>query len=171
VRRLGVIGVGIATAIVLLVPGTAGASERQVNGGVSGTARYAPTTCGGLIDVEGSGAFAAAELGVGKYVYEVCVTEQGLSLHVEGTATFVTRSGAKLRGTIDSTIGDGQPATYPVVVSSGTRRYRHAIGTLSMGPLAQSNETDCVSPDVCSAWSERGPLTGTLHHVPHRRAR
>jgi hypothetical protein len=166
VRRLGVIGVGIATAIVLLPPGIAGAAPRQVNGGVSGQGHYAPPTCGGLINVAGSGTFAAADLGIGTYTYNVCVTDQGSAFRVEGTAAFTTRSGANLRGTINSTITAGQQATYPVVVTGGTRRFRHAVGTLSMGPLVQSDDTDCVTPGVCSAWCERGPLTGALRRVP-----
>ena len=168
-RRLGIIGIGITMVAVLLTPGTAGAAVRHVDGGLSGPSSYAPATCaGGLTNISGTGTFAAGNFGIGTYKLEVCVTQLESSFSAVGTALFTTRSGAKVRGTIDSSFPSGQLATYTVKVTGGTKRYSRVLGTLVMGPLTQSDFRDCDAGGICSTWTDAGALTGTLRRVAPR---
>lgn len=167
-RRFAVMVASFAIGAVVLVPGVAGAAVRHVDGTMSGPSSFQSPTCGGLTNIAGTGAFAARDFGVGTYAFTVCVTQTPSGFQTDGTVKFTTRSGAKLRGTIGGVTPSGQNATYAVTVTSGTRRYRHAVGTLAMGPLTESNFTNCGPAAICTSWTDRGPLTGTLRRVRHR---
>jgi hypothetical protein len=167
-RRFAVVVASFAVAAVVLAPGVAGAAARHVDGAMSGPSSFQSPTCGGLTNIAGTGAFAARDFGVGTYAFNVCVTQTTSGFETDGTVTFTTRSGAKLRGTIGGVTPSGQNATYSVTVTGGSRRYRHAVGTLAMGPLAESNFTNCIAAGICTSWTDRGPLTGTLRRVRHR---
>jgi hypothetical protein len=160
----------VLTGAVLVPAAAAGAAARHVDGSVSGSGHFeAPGSCTGIIEQRGSGAFSARDLGVGRYQYDVCVTNSSPSLSFAGTASFTTHSGASLHGTIGNTGAVGQPPTFVVTVTGGTRRYRHATGTLTMGALTESSFTGCdPRTGVCTSWSETGPLSGRLLHVRHR---
>jgi hypothetical protein len=164
-RTRWMIGVGIVAAMVLTTGGAAGAATRGVDGTMSGPGGFRSATCaGGTADEFGSGSYAASALGIGTYTFDACITQGGSGFTFSGTAKFVTRSGAKLRGTIGGTFsGSGSPS-FTVQVRSGTKRFVRATGSLVLGPLASSNETNCAH-GICADFTSSGPVTGTLHHV------
>jgi hypothetical protein len=171
-RRCGVVLGALVLAAGVVVPaGTVGAAVRHVDGSVSGTGHFEPaSSCTGTVEQLGSGTFSARDFGVGTYRYDACITQGSSNLTFTGTASFTTHSGASLDGTIGGTGPLGQYPTFVVTVTGGTRRYRHATGTLTMGELTESNLADCdPRVGICLSWSETGPLSGRLRHVRHRR--
>ncbi len=171
-RRLGIIVVGLTMVAGALTPGVAGAAVRHVDGGLTGPSSFSAPTCdGGLSDISGTGTFAAKDLGIGTYAFSVCVSQQTPLFDVVGTVKLTTRSGAKIRGTIAGIIPEGQNATYTVTVTSGTKRYSRAVGTLVMGPLTESSFTNCGSGNICTSWTDSGALGGTLRRVAPRHPR
>jgi hypothetical protein len=169
--RRWVVVIAVVLGAVVVAPGTAGAAVRHVDGAMSGAGHFdSQSGCAGIIEQTGSGAFAARDLGVGTYTFSVCITQGPSALSFAGTASFRTHSGAQLHGTIDNSGPLGQYPTFVLTVTGGTRRYRHATGTLTLGPLAESNSTSCdPRSGVCLDWTDRGPLTGALRHVRPRR--
>lgn len=169
-RRYGIAVGAIVLAAVTVPAGAAGAAARRPGGSVSGTGHFeTPGSCTGIIEQLGSGTFAARDFGVGTYRYDVCITQGASSLSFAGTASFTTHSGASLEGTVGGTTPLGQYPTFVVTVTGGTRRYRHATGTLTMGELTESNLSNCdPRSGICTSWSETGPLSGRLRHVRHR---
>ena len=178
-RRALVIGVAIVG--LLAVPGPAGAASRMVSGSMGGSGHFVFGGGCGIGRVTGDGTFAAAGVGNGTYRYDVCI-EDGPT--VSGTLTFTTHSGAALTGALEGVPfpGDesgrqvipatGGPALYTMTVTGGTRRYAHATGTLTVGPLAETELTGCnAHVGVCSGWHDAGPVSGTLRHVRHTAAR
>lgn len=164
-RTRALMTVVIAIAAITFSGGTAGAAIRNGDGQMSGPGGFRPATCdGGAVTVIGSGTFAAEQFGIGLYQFDVCLTASPTGgLTYAGTALFTMRSGAELRGTIAGTLESSLPQ-WVVTVTSGTRRFKHATGTLKLGPLTQTNETNCAHL-ICSDWTDSGPLVGTLRHV------
>jgi hypothetical protein len=159
-----VVTAGILMA-VLVMPGTAGAAVRQVDGGMSGPGGFRQLGCAGTVSAIGNGTFAATGLGIGTYTFEVCISNVGSRFTFSGTARFTTRNNAELRGTISGQSGGGFPP-FTFTVTSGTRRFKHAVGMLVLGPFTESNQTNCAH-QICSDWTDSGPIKGTLRHVAH----
>ncbi|MEP6624137.1 MAG: hypothetical protein ABJC79_06825 [Acidimicrobiia bacterium] len=125
--------------------------------------------CGGVVSVIGSGAYSSVGLGTGTYQFDVCIVDTA-SFAVRGTVSFTTRTGAKLLGTIGGSIPGG-PSTspYQVTVTGGTKRFRHARGSLVIGPLLEAQSHNCdPRTGFCLDWTDSGPLSGTLTHVRRR---
>jgi hypothetical protein len=162
-RRLIVSGLLVGA---LVVPAeAAGAATREVSGTLTGPGGFVTGGCAGIISEFGSGTYSAKGLGTGTYRFDVCITDPGV-LTFAGTATFTRRTGATLTGTIAGTFGGGPGPTFAVTVTGGTRRYAKAQGTLTIGPLVESNSTNCdPRVGVCLNWTDTGPVTGTLRHV------
>lgn len=171
IRRWSVVAGLVATAI-LIAPGTASAVTRKVSGTMTGHGVFDAGSCGfrSLRD-SGSGTFTAPGLGHGTYQTEICVPDSGSPY--SGTAKFSTGSGATLSGTIGSS-PTGQ-AVFTFTVISGTKRFKHATGSLLLGPLVGTNVTNCIPtgdpsrPVICLDEDETLPINGTLRHVRHHR--
>ncbi len=172
-RRLMVLVIGSAMAALVLTPGIADAAVRHGVGSMTGPGGVTPRCDGiptGTYEVSGSGSFVAKNIGIGGYNFHGCLTQLPAGgWDVVGTASFSMRSGATIGGTIDETIPAGSP-TFTVTVTNGTKRYKRARGTLTMGPLTQSNFNTCdPATGDCYGWTDTGPFSGTLTHVPPRR--
>ena len=161
-RRMVVAGLLLA---VFVVPAEgAGAATRQRSGTMTGPGAFEPKGCG-IISVVGHGTYTSTGLGQGTYVYDACVLSTS-PFDFEGTVTFTRRTGATLTGTIDGTVPGATQPNFVVTVTGGTRRYAHAVGELMIGPLAESDPTNCDPRiGICLHWTDTGPVTGTLRHV------
>ena len=148
-------------ALIALVCAVPASAQQYPDRPVTMLAGY---PAGGLIDIVGSGVFAGKQFGIGTYVFDVCFTTTATGHDYAGTARFTMRSGAKLRGTIVGSTSGGPPPFYPFTVTGGTRRFRHATGTLNLGGFTETNQTNC-SHGICTEWTDTGPITGTLRHV------
>jgi hypothetical protein len=81
----------------------------------------------------------------------------------DGTITLTTTGGATLAGTIGGTFTGGSGPTFNVVITGGTKQFAHAGGTLTVGPLVQSDSTNCdLRVGLCFDWRDTGPITGTI---------
>jgi hypothetical protein len=169
-RRFGVMVIATLIGTLAFSAGIAGAAVRNVNGSMTGPGHFVTKpSCTGVIDETGTGTFAARDLGVGTYAFDVCVTEGASTLSFAGAGSFVTHSGAKLRGTISGSVPLGQFPTFTFTVVSGTRRYRHATGTLTLGPFVETNMTNCdPRTQVCTDWTDTAPIAGQLQHIRRR---
>jgi len=160
------IAASVAVAAIMLLPATAGAKHGNVDGTMTGPAGFVPGGCSGIIADRGSGTFTASGLGSGTYAYDVCVTSTG-PITFDGTASVTTR-----RGTLSGTVGGGCPSSgcpqFTLTITAGTDKYRKTRGTLLLGPLAQTNQSNCdPRVGICLSWIDVGPITGTLTHLPH----
>jgi hypothetical protein len=164
-RRLAIATV-MCLAGALLLPATAGAKHGNVEGTMTGPAGFSfGSGCNGIILDQGTGTFTAAGLGTGTYRYDVCITSVS-PITFDGTASVATRRGT-LSGTIVGTCTSVCPQ-FPLTITAGTGQYRKTRGTLLLGPLAQTNQTNCdPRVGICLNWVDVGPITGTLTHVPH----
>jgi hypothetical protein len=132
---------------------------------MSGPGSFKSASCAGATaDEIGSGSYAATGLGIGTYTFDACITRTASGFTFGGSVTFVTRTGAKLRGTIGGTFsGSGSPS-FTVQVTGGSKRFARATGSLVIGPFTTTNETNCAH-GICVDFTLTGPVTGTLHHV------
>lgn len=164
-RRRWMVGLGLVAALVLGTAGVAGAAVRNVDGRMTGVGGIRTgESCGGTATQFGNGSFAAKQLGIGTYTFNLCITDQGGGhLSAAGRILFTTRSGARLRGTVSGSYDNGPPL-FMVTVTRGTWRFAKATGSLSFGPATVSNPTNCQHL-ICQDWDETAHLTGTLQHV------
>jgi hypothetical protein len=158
-------GAGIVLSVVLGTAGAAGAATRNVTGSMTGPGGFRPSSCtGGTADEIGSGTYTSTALGTGTYTFDACVTQTTSGFSFSGKAKFVTRSGAKLRGTLGGTFSGAGNPSFTMTVQSGTKRFARATGALVIGPFTETNQTSCAH-GVCLDFTDTGPLRGTLHHV------
>jgi len=163
-RRLG-LGFLIVVLTGGLVAASAGATQPDVSGTMTGPGGFVPGGCSGTILIRGTGTFTATVLGSGTYRYDVCVTVAGIATF-DGTATLTTTRGT-LSGTIASQFTGGSPQ-FPLTITAGTGKYRKTRGALLLGPLAETDLHNCdPRVGICFDWTDTGPLVGTLTHVPH----
>jgi hypothetical protein len=155
-----------AIGVVAAPASSAGAAVRNVSGSMRGPGGLRTENCGGPVSVVGSGNYASVGLGTGTYEFDVCLLDTN-GFAVRGTMSFTTRTGAKLFGTVGGSIPGGPPSSpYAVTVTGGTKRFRHARGSLSVGPLLEADQHNCdPRTHICFDWTDSGPLSGTLTHV------
>jgi hypothetical protein len=164
VRRI--LSCALAMFFVLgVAPGASAATvSRPVDGTLTGAGGFRLEGCG-LITEIGSGTFRAKGLGPGTYAFNVCVSIDG-TITFDGTITLTTAGGATLTGTIGGTFTGGPGPTFDVVITGGTKQFAHAGGTLTVGPLVESDFTNCdPRVGVCFDWRDTGPITGTITNV------
>lgn len=159
--------VAVALGVVLAMPApAAAASTRSVSGTMTGPGGFRFDGCGGIITQVGSGSFEASGLGRGTYTFRVCVISVS-PITFEGTVRFTTNSGATLDGTIGNT--NATQPRFEVTLTGGTKRFKRVAGQLIIGPLVQSNPTNCdPRVNICLDWTDNGPLTGELGRVRGR---
>jgi hypothetical protein len=162
-RRIAVIALALLVVAGFTAPAAASGRSRDVEGTLTGPGAFEVRGCGVITEI-GSGTFEATVLGRGTYVFEVCIETTTSPLTFTGTASFTARNGARLDGVINAT---GTGPTFPVTITGGTQQFSRAAGSLVIGPLVQSNQTNCVPRvGICLNWTDNGPLTGTLENVP-----
>ena len=164
-RRVA-LAIAIVVGCVSLAPAPAGAGHANVSGTMTGPAGFVfGGPCSGIVIDRGSGTFSATALGSGTYSYDVCITSTG-PVSFTGTASLTTRRGT-LSGTIAGACSSGGCPQFPLTITAGTDKYRKTRGTLLLGPLAQTNQSNCdPRVGICVNWIDVGPITGTLTHVP-----
>jgi hypothetical protein len=134
---------------------------RPVEGTLTGAGGFRVEGCGAVTEI-GSGTFRARGLGSGTYAFNVCVSIDE-NITFDGTITLTTTGGATLAGTIGGTFTGGSGPTFDVVITGGTKQFAQAGGTLTVGPLVQSDFTNCdPRVGVCFDWRDTGPITGTI---------
>jgi hypothetical protein len=164
-RRLAVV-IGIVVGSATLLPAAAGAGHGNVAGTMTGPARFVLGVCDGIVLDRGTGTFTATGLGSGTYRYDICIRSEG-PITFDGTASVTTRRGT-LSGTVAGTFAGGAGPQLPVTITAGTGQYRKTRGALLLGPLAQTELRECDPRiGICLAWTDVGPITGALTHVPH----
>jgi hypothetical protein len=166
-RRL-LVAIVVAVSGALVLPASADARHGNVAGTMTGPGEFVPGVCNanGIILVRGRGTFTATGLGSGTYRYDVCVMSVS-PITFDGTAS-VTTSRGTLSGTVAGTFVSGVGPQFPVTIDAGTGKYRKTRGTLLLGPLQQTDLRNCdPRVGICLAWTDVGPITGTLTHVPH----
>jgi hypothetical protein len=157
---LGVIAIPMTVA-------TAGAATRPVSGTITGPGGYRSEGCNGLISQIGSGTYTSRGLGHGSYTFDLCVTSMSpVATTVEGTMTFTRTGGARITGTVDSTFPGGQPETFAVSITGGTRQYAHAHGQIVVGPLAATNQHNCGGV-FCLDWTDTSQFSGMIQRGGH----
>lgn len=154
------LGGAIIATVVMATTATAGAAIRNPDGQMAGPASFGSTECDGAVSYVGTGTFAGKELGIGTYSLDACLSTVAPGYTFTGTIKFTFRSGAKLRGTINSHIEE-PPVQFLVDVTGGTKRFAKARGTLVLGPFTQSNCTR-LEHQTCTAWTDTGHIGGTL---------
>jgi hypothetical protein len=163
VRRILLCALAMFFVLGVASGASAATAGRPVDGTLTGPGGFRFEGCPGTITEIGSGTFRAQGLGPGTYAFNVCVS---LSIDgtftFDGTITFTTAGGATLTGTISGTSGGG--TTFDVVITGGTKQFAHAGGTLTVGPLVQSDRTNC-RVGICLDWRDTGPITGTITNV------
>jgi len=148
-----------------VAPGASAATDgRPVAGTMTGAGGFRLEGCGQVTNI-GSGEFCARGLGRGTYAFNVCVFNDTV-LTFDGTITLTTAGGATLTGTIGGTFTGGAGPIFDVVITGGTKQFAQAGGTLTFGPLVQSDFTNCYpQADICLDWRDTGPITGTITNV------
>jgi hypothetical protein len=139
--------------------------RRKVDGTLTGPGGFRFLGCDGTVTEIGSGAFRARGLTSGTYSFAVCVTvDSGITF--DGTITLTTAHGGMLTGTISGSFTGGPGPVFDVAVTGGTKRFAHARGALTVGPLVESDLSNCnPHTGVCLDWTDTGPITGTITHV------
>ena len=157
----------LTTMLVLgVAPGASAETThgRPVDGTLTGPGGFRPQGCGVITEV-GSGTFRAQGLGPGTYEFNVCVTTDPV-ITFDGTMTLTTTGGATLNGTISGTYTGGAGPTFDVAITGGTRQFARAGGSLTIGPLVQSDHTNCDPRiGICLDWHDTGAITGTITNV------
>ena len=148
-----------------VAPGASAATgDRPVDGTLTGPGGFRFEGCG-LITEVGTGTFHARGLGPGTYEFDACVTLDP-EITFDGTITLTTAGGATLTGTVTGTFTSGPGPTFDVVITGGTRQFAHAGGTLTIGPLVQSDQMNCdPRGEICLDWRDTGPITGSITNV------
>src|SRR4029453_14646114 len=130
-----------ALAMFFVLGAASGASAatagRPVDGTLTGPGGFRLEGCG-LVTEIGSGTFRAKGLGPGTYAFNVCVSING-TIMFDGTITLTTAGGATLTGTIGGTFTGGPGPPFDAVMPGGTKQFAHAGGTLTVGPLVESD--------------------------------
>lgn len=163
-RRIVSCALILLFALAVVAPSaSATTAGRRVAGALTGAGGFR-FSCGVITQI-GNGTFHANALGSGTYAFNVCVTIDGSTITFDGTITLTTAGGATLTGTIGGTFTGGPGPTFDVAVTGGTKQFAHAGGALTVGPLVESDFTNCV-PRFCFDWRDTGPITGTITHVP-----
>jgi hypothetical protein len=166
-RRVLAFMLTMVCGFAVVVPGASAAplaAQRiQVDGALAGPGGFRSEGCGNIVEF-GYGSFHAPDLGHGIYQFSVCVTVTG-TITFDGTITLTIAHGAKLTGDIGGTYSGGGP-TFDVTITGGTKKFAHARGALTVGPLAESNRRNCdPRTGLCWDWDDSGPITGTVTHV------
>jgi hypothetical protein len=158
----------IATASLVTVPASgadAAGPGWPVDGVLAGPGGFEFRSCGGTVTEVGSGFYLTNGMGAGTYAFEVCVTVSGAITFV-GSITFTTRSGAVLNGEISGAFEPPGGPTWHVRVTGGTKRFSGATGSLTIGPLVQSDMHNCdPRVGICLDWTDFGPISGRLFRV------
>jgi hypothetical protein len=168
-RRLALGSTSVLTILVLLVisalpaaaaaPAASAPNATAVTGGFDGGGGFVTGTSCGLIRYVTSGTYRAKGLGRGTYSLDFCVKDS--ALNVLGTLEFVTQHGAQLHGVLDTQLSRGLDSV-PITLAGGTKRFRGAVGALTI-TISQFNESECdPRVGVCLAWDEHGDITGTI---------
>lgn len=92
-----------------------------------------------------------------------------LTVSYTGTARYVTLTITTRRGTVQAGAGPmvGETLDAPLTVNSGTGRYAHATGTLTLVDYTKTN-VSCVSPypgvpaNIFCTWDETAELKGRI---------
>jgi hypothetical protein len=162
-RRMLLLTGAIIVTVLLATAGAASAAIRNPDGQMAGPSSFEASDCDGSVSYLGTGMFAGREFGIGTYTFDVCLSTVAPGFTFTGTIKFTFRSGAKLRGTINTHI-DAPPVQFLVDVTGGTKRFAKARGTLVLGPFTQS---ECTRQEhlICTAWTDTGHIGGTLIRV------
>jgi hypothetical protein len=164
VRRILLCALAVFFVLGVASGASAATAGRPVDGTLTGPGGFRFLGGCDLVTEIGSGTFRAQGLGPGTYAFNVCVSLDG-TFTFDGTITFTTAGGATLTGTISGTLTGGGP-TFDVVITGGTKQFAHAGGTLTVGPLVESDFTNCdPRVGVCLDWRDTGPITGTITNV------
>jgi hypothetical protein len=161
-RRAGLCAFAMVLVLAFMTS-SASAADRNIEGTLSGAGGFRFTGCG-LVTVIGDGTFNAMGLGPGTYSFRVCVLSLNFPLAtVDGTATLTTLGDAALTGTVNGTIDVSHGPRFDFTITGGTKQFTSAKGTITVGPLMQSDFTNC-NPEfgICFDWHDAGPLTATI---------
>jgi len=161
-RRILACGLAMMFMLGLAAPRVSAATAgRKVDGTLTGPGGFRVTGCGDVTKI-GSGTFHAAGLGNGTYPFTVCI-EVFPVITFDGTITLTTAGGATLTGAIGGT-GAPEP-TLDVVITGGAKQFASAAGALTVGPLVESDFTNCGPNLICQDWRDTGPITGTITRI------
>jgi hypothetical protein len=154
-------------ALVLAFPVSAGAADsHNVKGTLTGPGGFRFTTGCGVITEIGNGTFDATALGRGTYSFTVCIRAVTPTITFDGNIIFTGTGGATLTGTIQGAFTGPPGPIFNVTITDGTKRFTHATGPLTVGPLTESNSFNCdYRFGICFNWTDTGPITGTLSHT------
>jgi hypothetical protein len=160
-RRLVVCAVALLV-VTTFAPSASAVGGRDVKGTVAGAGGFEFVAGCGVITEVGSGTFRATALGHGTYTFTVCI-EIAPTITFNGTIAMTTTGGATLTGTIGGSFTGGPGPAFDVVVTGGTKQFANAAGTLTVGPLIESDFTNCdPRVGICLNWRDVGPITGAI---------
>jgi hypothetical protein len=156
-----------AMVLVLAFAPSAGAADsHNVEGTLTGPGGFRFITGCGVITEIGNGAFDAAAIGRGTYSFTVCIRTVTPTITFDGSIIFTGNGGATLSGTIQGVFAGPPGPTFDVTLTDGTKRFTHVHGTLTVGPLTESNSFNCdFRVGICFDWTDTGPITGAVSHT------
>jgi hypothetical protein len=158
--------IGFAFAIlivgVLAPPAGAASSGHDIDGTMTGSGAFVAAGCATIEEI-GSGTFKAQGLGLGTYEFSVCIAVGGV-ITFDGFVTLTTSGNSTITGDISGSFTGATPGPqFDVIITGGTKKYANATGVLTLGPLMESNFTNCdPRVGICLNWTDTGPLTGTI---------
>jgi hypothetical protein len=168
-KRKLVGGLALLFVVGAAAPTAAAAKPRnahriEVDGTFRGAGGY-ETTCEIVSEVS-DGTFHDPVLGHGSYNFRICLALVDDPITFVGSFSLTTASGATLDGSISGTYDPSAGIILPVTILGGTQRFRHARGSLTIGPIREHDFTNCdPRAPACLDWKDSGPITGTITHV------